>query len=72
MLPKSNHLVWLPVTVLGLFMGSVALPAAAQDRPTLNFYGVTGLIDMPSAESQPDGQLSTTVSRFGPVTLISM
>ena len=34
--------------------------APAQDgrpRPSLNLYGVTGLIDMPSAESQPDGQI---------------
>jgi hypothetical protein len=34
-------------------------------RPSLNLYGVTGLIDMPSAESQPDGQLAASWSRFG-------
>lgn len=32
------------------------------DRPTLNFYGVPGLIDMPSAEALPDGQLAIGVS----------
>lgn len=39
-----------------------------QTRPTLNFYGVTGLIDMPTAESQPDGQFSATVSSFGGIS----
>jgi hypothetical protein len=37
-------------------------------RPTLNFYGLTGLIDMPSAESQPDGQVSVTVGSFAGIT----
>ncbi|MFO1142373.1 MAG: YjbH domain-containing protein [Amaricoccus sp.] len=43
--------------------------APAQDapapRPSLNLYGVTGLIDMPSAESQPDAQVSASYSQFG-------
>jgi hypothetical protein len=49
---------------------AVAAGAQAQERsrPTLNFYGVTGLIDMPSAESQPNGQISTTISNFGGIT----
>ena len=42
--------------------------AVAQDRPSLNLYGATGLIDMPSAESQPDGTLSASFSRFGPIS----
>ncbi|WP_157937606.1 YjbH domain-containing protein [Oceaniglobus roseus] len=42
--------------------------SAFTDRPSLNFYGVTGLIDMPSAQGQPDGQLSVTVSHFGGLT----
>ena len=37
----------------------------APPRPSLNLYGVTGLIDMPSAESQPDAQLSASYSQFG-------
>ncbi len=56
-----------------------AVPALAQDagpdavfnipdRPTLNFYGVTGLIDMPSAEALPDGQFTVGVSNFGGIT----
>lgn len=32
--------------------------------PSLNFYGTSGLIDMPSAEMQPDGQWNTSFSWF--------
>lgn len=58
-------------------LGSVALlPVATQaddidgifdvpNRPSLNFYGATGLIDMPSGEAMPDGQFSIGVSSFG-------
>ena len=38
---------------------------AAPPRPSLNLYGVTGLIDMPSAEAQPDAQVSASYSQFG-------
>ena len=34
--------------------GTTAPAQEAPPRPSLNLYGVTGLIDMPSAESQPD------------------
>lgn len=37
-------------------------------RPTLNFYGTPGLMDMPSAEMMPDGEFSTIVSYFGGIT----
>ncbi len=57
------------VAVLG------AAPAMANDisrvaaeRPSLNFFGNSGLIDMPSAESQPDGEIGVTVSYFGGIT----
>ncbi len=36
--------------------------AFGQSAPTLNLYGTTGLIDMPSAESQPDAQINGTFS----------
>lgn len=51
-------------TALGV--GHIA-PAqeSAVPRPSLNLYGVTGLIDMPSAEAQPDGQISLSYSQFG-------
>ena len=45
-----------------------AVSAAAETRPTLNMYGATGLIDMPSGETQPDGMLSVTSSHFGPIS----
>ncbi|MGL6211586.1 MAG: YjbH domain-containing protein, partial [Paracoccaceae bacterium] len=54
--------------VSAVFALLLALPAAAQDRPTLNMFGTTGLIDTPSAEEQPDGTVSLTVSNFGPIT----
>ena len=41
---------------------------AVQDRPLLNFYGVTGAIDTPTALSQPDGQLSVTSAHFAGIT----
>ena len=36
--------------------------------PSLNLSGVTGLIDMPSAEAQPEGELNSTVSTFAGIT----
>ena len=33
--------------------GTIAPAQDARPRPSLNLYGVTGLIDMPSAESRP-------------------
>lgn len=45
-----------------------ATPLGAQDGPSLNMYGATGLIDMPSAESQPDGILNTSTAHFGPIS----
>jgi hypothetical protein len=48
---------------------SAASPAAAQSapkpRPSINLYGMTGLIDMPSAQSQPDAQINLSYSYFG-------
>lgn len=34
-------------------------------KPSLNFYGSSGLIDLPSGEAQPDGEFSLTTSYFG-------
>lgn len=48
---------------------SVGTEAPAQEaplpRPSLNLYGMTGLMDMPSAEAQPDGQVSFNYTQFG-------
>lgn len=35
------------------------------DRPTLNFYGSPGLVDMPTADVLPDGTFAIGVSHFG-------
>ncbi|WP_162683208.1 YjbH domain-containing protein [Rhodobacteraceae bacterium DSL-40] len=43
-----------------------AQPVKPLPRPSLNLYGTTGLIDMPSAEAQPDGQIAISYSQFGP------
>ncbi len=54
-------LIMATVSVAGL-----CAPAAAETvRPSLNLYGLTGLIDMPSAQSQPDAQVSLSYSYFG-------
>ena len=51
-----------------LVLALLPLGAMAQDRPTLGLWGMTGLIDMPSGESLPDGFLSFSHSRFGPIS----
>jgi len=38
------------------------------DRPTLNFYGSPGLVDMPTAHALPDGQFVIGISSFGGIT----
>lgn len=57
--------------VAGLLAGlmSWAPVAHAQTRsepmaPTLNTFGSTGLVEMPTGEHQPDGEITTTVSHF--------
>ena len=46
----------------GLPHAEVPLPPP---RPSHNLFGMTGLIDMPSAEMQPDAQFSVTSGYFG-------
>lgn len=56
------------IRIIGLLaaFGAFAGFAQAQDSGTLNLWGTTGLIDMPSAESQPDGLFSVSSGHFGP------
>lgn len=74
-LPKTCRFVVASLAALGAF----ALPGFAQDagpdavfdvpqRPTLNFYGSPGLIDLPSGEALPDGQFTVGVSNFAGTT----
>ncbi|MEZ5911264.1 MAG: YjbH domain-containing protein [Paracoccaceae bacterium] len=63
------------VSVAALAAGLAVAPLGAQDqspRASLNFNGVTGLIDMPSGESQADAALTTTVSHFAGITRTSL
>lgn len=41
-------------------------------QTTLNFYGMPGIVDMPSAEMLPEGQFATTVSNFAGQTRITL
>ncbi len=54
------------------FAAALSLPGALRAeepvppvQPSVNLYGMTGLIDMPSAEMQPDAQFTITSSFFG-------
>jgi exopolysaccharide biosynthesis protein YbjH len=47
-------------------------PVVVTSAPTLNFYGVPGLIDLPSGEALPSGQLALGVSHFGGQTRSSV
>jgi len=40
-------------------------PDGVLRAPSLNFYGAPGLIDMPSGEAMPDGQIAFGLSTFG-------
>ncbi|QFT58055.1 hypothetical protein FIU94_04400 [Sulfitobacter sp. THAF37] len=62
-------------------VGMLAQPALADDaydifavpdRPSLNFYGSPGLIDMPTGQALPDGQFAVGVSSFGGMTRTTM
>ncbi|MFS4438330.1 YjbH domain-containing protein [Paracoccaceae bacterium GXU_MW_L88] len=50
------------------FTQSITDPASPVLRPSYNLYGGTGLIDMPSADMQPDWETSFTYSQFGNTT----
>jgi Exopolysaccharide biosynthesis protein YbjH len=49
-----------------------ALPAGSEMRPGINLSGVEGIIDMPSAAVVPDGWLSVTEGRFGPINRVTL
>lgn len=49
----------------GIAAGCVALIAGGAGAQTYNLYGETGLIDIPTAEPQPDGQLAFTIAKLG-------
>ena len=65
---RSSWEIWAKAAMVLMAMVVVPLSAAAENAPSLNLYGLTGLIDMPSAESQPDGMIQLSTSHFGPVS----
>lgn len=50
---------------LGPGPGYADEPMGLSVQPTLNSYGLPGLIDMPTANTMPDGELATTLSASG-------
>ncbi|HLS19800.1 MAG TPA: YjbH domain-containing protein, partial [Paracoccaceae bacterium] len=66
--PRQIKRLLLAGVLTGL--AGVASPAmgeepAHEQRPTRNLFGMTGLIDMPTAEMQPDGEVALGASHFG-------
>ncbi|MEL7097599.1 MAG: YjbH domain-containing protein [Pseudomonadota bacterium] len=41
-------------------------------QPSLGFYGLPGVMDMPTGEAMPDGQGAMTISSFGGITRTSL
>lgn len=62
---RAGAAVLTLASATALAVGQTAPAQEARPRPSLNLYGVTGLIDMPSAQAQPDGQISLSYSQFG-------
>ncbi|HLS18331.1 MAG TPA: YjbH domain-containing protein, partial [Paracoccaceae bacterium] len=51
--------------LVGLVPAAVAEEPESPQRPTRNLFGMTGLIDMPTAEMQPDGEVALGAGYFG-------
>ena len=69
--PAAKGRFLLAASLLAL---GAAQAARAQDinAPSMNLYGNTGLIDMPSAESQNDGMLTSYYGTFGPISRVAL
>jgi len=63
LLPRGGFLITCSAVAL---LASTELHG--ETWPSLNFHGVTGLIDMPSGEAQPDAHLTISSAHFGPVS----
>lgn len=62
---KSRRLAGTAVAMLALPCLAYAEQPLPTKRPSINMFGVTGLIDTPTADMQPDANLTTTASYFG-------
>ena len=62
----KNSFKLTAVLLAGTVLGS-AMPAFAQDywRESISLYGTPRLIEMPSAQSAPDGMITSSVTGFG-------
>ena len=50
--------------LVGIALACLAQIARAEMAPSVNLIGNVGLIDMPSAEVQPDGEMTLNTSRM--------
>lgn len=56
-------------SILAYSVSAIALQSQeTRMAPSLGMFGTTGLIDMPTAESQPDAELTTNISSFSDFT----
>ena len=59
----------VPLTEIQDIAREPAIPGTPEPVPVqrydLNFYGVPGMVDMPTAESMPEGELAATIAYFG-------
>lgn len=65
MKPTETSIIFFTCVCLSALFPSQGF---SQSKPSLNMFGNPGLIDMPSAESGPDAELSLSVSHFGKAT----
>ena len=62
----ARHCLFLLLATTGL--SPLPVVADEPDPVTLNLMGVPGILDTPTAESMPDGELGVTISSFGGIT----
>ncbi|WP_136443330.1 YjbH domain-containing protein [Pacificoceanicola onchidii] len=68
---RSRLKFWVPGAAAGIATAVSAFSAYGQETPFVpsrNSFGVPGLIDMPTAEVDPDGTLSATMAKIGDST----
>ncbi|MBF9060953.1 YjbH domain-containing protein [Rhodobacterales bacterium HKCCSP123] len=55
---------WLMLSAALLALPAYGETGSPPHQPTLNYYGLPGLIDMPTAEAMPDAELAVTGAYF--------
>lgn len=71
---KGRVVSQFQICLARLLLGTAlcATGARADMLPSVNMIGNTGLIDMPSAEMQPDGFLTLGSAQMGPISRLSL